>query len=392
MSQYASTDQAMRNSFVLAIAVFFFLLEGPLEADTPAKKEIRAIWVTRWDYKNASDIGEIIKNCRSLGLNRVYFQVRGRSDAFYRSALEPWAEELGGKDPGFDPLEQAIAAARKHSIQLHAWVNVLAGWKGRKPPSDKKHLFHSHPDWFLKDRSGKTWKLADHYTMLNPCNPQVRGHLTEVAGDIASRYEIGGIHLDYIRFVFPRQDQRDQVPYDNGTLSLFRKETSGFPGRYPDRWNDFRRRAIDTVVLQVSSRVRTARPGCVISAAVIRDLGRGKEIFFQDAPTWLRKGWIDEVVPMNYEIDHPRFEALAKRDSALAGGSRVIPGLGVYLYKSSKDLRRQVEIARGLHSPGYALFAYTSFFPTLSHASGQGKKAQSLRADLRRELTRLNLP
>ena len=148
----------MRDSlsylFVYALTGIFL----PMGDCAAAEKEIRAIWVTRWDYKTAADIRVIFSNCRSVGLNRVYFQVRGRSDAFYKSSLEPWAEELGGKDPGFDPLEVAVVEARKSSLELHAWVNVLAGWKGRKPPGNKTHLFHTHPDWFLKDRSGKTWK------------------------------------------------------------------------------------------------------------------------------------------------------------------------------------------------------------------------------------------
>lgn len=380
----------MRNSI---LCVFTLVVSG-LSVCSVARgapgQEIRAIWVTRWDYKTASDIREIFSNCRSLGLNRIYFQVRGRSDAFYKSRLEPWAQELGGKDPGFDPLEVAIQEAGRNSLQLHAWINVLAGWKGRVPPVDKTHLFHAHPDWFLKDRSGKTWRLSEHYTMLNPCNLQVREHVASVAEDIVKRYRVAGIHLDYIRFVFPARDRRDQVPYDNRTLSLFRKETTGFPSRYPARWDEFRRRAINSVVSGISSRVRKANPGCIVSAAVIRDLKRGKEVFFQDSPTWLEKGWIDEVIPMNYELDHSRFEGLAKLDSGLAGASRTIAGLGAHLYRNETDLRRQIGIARKLRAPGYALFAYTSFFPTPSHASRQGKTARSRRLSLRKELLRLN--
>ena len=380
----------MRDSFLYLFAVVLLGISLPSNACAAPNREIRAIWVTRWDYKTASDIRVILANCRSLGLNRVYFQVRGRSDAFYKSKLEPWAQELGGKDPGFDPLQVAVAEARKNSLQLHAWINVLAGWKGREPPANKAHLFHTHPDWFLKDRSGKTWKLSDHYTMLNPCNAQVREHVSAVAEDIAARYLVDGVHLDYIRFVFPLEDRRDQVPYDNVTLSLFRKETTGFPSRYPVRWNEFRRRAISSVVSRISSRVRKARPGCIVSAAVIRDLQRGRKVFFQDSPVWVANGWVDEVVPMNYELDHGRFERLAKQDSGLAGARKTIPGLGAHLYKNGAGLRRQVEIARSLKAPGYALFAYTSFFPTPSHASHPGEKASRVRASLRKELVRLN--
>ena len=380
----------MRYSFVLLLVIFFFAsIRAPAE-EPPRAPEVRAIWVTRWDYRSAADIRTILGNCRSLGLNRVYFQVRGRSDAFYRSNLEPWAEELGGRDPGFDPLAVAIAEARKQALELHAWANVLAGWKGRSPPKNTTHLYHAHPKWFLTDRSGKTWRLSHHYTMLNPCNSAVRRHLAEVFGDLASRYEIDGVHLDYIRFVFPDADKRDQVPYDNGTLHIFRKETTGFPSRYPDRWNDFRRRGINTVVYDISRQVRKVRPGCKISAAVIRDLRRGRETFFQDSPTWLRYGWIDEVIPMNYETDLSRFESLARKDIGQAGRDRLIPGLGVHVMDGEADLRKQIEITRALHSPGYSLFAYTSFFPTPSHASSQGKRADLERRAFRRELIRLN--
>lgn len=140
------------HSFLALLFIFISYQATSFGAEPANVKEIRAIWVTRWDYRSESDVRAVIRNCKSLGLNRIYFQVRGRSDAFYRSELEPWAEELGGKNPGFDPLAVAIDEAGKSSIQLHAWVNVLAGWKGKVPPKSKTHLYHTHPDWFLTDR------------------------------------------------------------------------------------------------------------------------------------------------------------------------------------------------------------------------------------------------
>ncbi len=65
---------------------------------------IRAIWVTRWDYKSPADIARVMDNCKSAGFNTVLFQVRGAGTVFYPSRIEPWAEEFGGRDPGFDPL------------------------------------------------------------------------------------------------------------------------------------------------------------------------------------------------------------------------------------------------------------------------------------------------
>ena len=120
-------------SFSVLLVLFLALVDSQASAKPGDADEVRAIWVTRWDYRSAGDIRTIIQNCKSLGLNRIYFQVRGRSDAFYRSSHEPWAEELGGLDPGFDPLAIAVSEAGKNAMQLHAWANVLAGWKGKIP-------------------------------------------------------------------------------------------------------------------------------------------------------------------------------------------------------------------------------------------------------------------
>ena len=213
-------------SFFVLLVLFLALVDSQASAESGDAEEVRAIWVTRWDYRSAGDIRAIIQNCKSLGLNRIYFQVRGRSDAFYRSSHEPWAEELGGRDPGFDPLAIAVSEAGENAMQLHAWANVLAGWKGKVPPENKTHLYYTHPDWFLTDRGGKTWKSSSHYSMLNPCNPEVRKHLAVVLGDLVARYKIDGLHLDYIRFVFPDPDKKGQVPYDmRGTFGPQRVPT-----------------------------------------------------------------------------------------------------------------------------------------------------------------------
>src|SRR6185436_17598522 len=78
-----------------------------LGAPPAGSDEIRAIWVTRFEYQTESDVKAIVANCAALGFNTILFQVRGQADAYYRSSIEPWAERLGGRDPGFDPLEVA---------------------------------------------------------------------------------------------------------------------------------------------------------------------------------------------------------------------------------------------------------------------------------------------
>ena len=93
--------------------------------------EVRAVWVTRFAYNSVTDVKGIIDRAAAAGFNVVYFQIRGNGDAYYKSALSPWAKKLTGtlgKDPGWDPLQTAIDEAHAKGIQLHAYWNVFAGW------------------------------------------------------------------------------------------------------------------------------------------------------------------------------------------------------------------------------------------------------------------------
>ncbi|MFQ5506184.1 MAG: hypothetical protein ACE5F1_15550, partial [Planctomycetota bacterium] len=73
----------------------------------------QAIWVMRFDYQTEQDVRNIIRNCARAGFDTVLFQVRGNGTVFYRSRLEPWAEQFRFRYPGFDPLGVACHEARE---------------------------------------------------------------------------------------------------------------------------------------------------------------------------------------------------------------------------------------------------------------------------------------
>ena len=83
---------------------------------TTKKNEIRAIWVTRWDYKNPNDIKQIIQNTKNYNFNMILFQVRGNGTVSYPSQLEPWGREFSGVNPGWNPLAEAINRAHQEGI------------------------------------------------------------------------------------------------------------------------------------------------------------------------------------------------------------------------------------------------------------------------------------
>ncbi len=104
------------------------------------------------------------------------FQVRGNGTALYSSREEVWSEQFGFEGPPFDPLSQAVVSAHANGLKIHAWINVLPGWRGDKPPSEHRQLFHTRPEWFLRGPPvpgqglGKIVKEGSYF-WLNPCLP-----------------------------------------------------------------------------------------------------------------------------------------------------------------------------------------------------------------------------
>lgn len=356
-----------------------------------SSREVRALWVTRWDYKTEEDVRNAVRWTSALGFNRIFFQVRGRADAFYRSSLEPWGEELGGRDPGFDPLGVALKEARAVGIDLDAWINVMPGWKGSRPPKDPRHIFHRHPEWFLVDLHGKRHlKSANEYTILNPCLPEVRAYLRRVVHDITRRYPVAGIHLDYIRFIGRGGKKGHDFPYDTRSLTLFKKFSGGTPFDKKAAWDRWRRLAVNTVLHTLAETARANRPGCRVSVAAIQDIKRARDGLFQDIVTWQNNGWVDEVYPMTYVRSPTVFASRVRNLLNHGREGKVFPAVGAYLHKSVEETAKQIEMTRALGAQGFALFAFANLFPSPSHESRSDPQVRQLRFRLRRKIFTLN--
>lgn len=343
---------------------------GVVPKPTPnPRKEIRAIWVTRYDYRTERDVIDIVRNCHQLGLNTILFQVRGNGTAFYRSRMEPWAEELGGRDPGFDPLAVACREAHQRGMALHAYINAMPAWRGPQPPRDPNQLYNRRPGWFWYDQTGKRQPLQSFYVSLNPCLPEVRRYIVDICHDIVSRYDVDGLHLDYIRF--PKEPPASgppgaDYPRDSRTVALFAKQTGKMPQDDPALWTQWRADQITALVRQIKLVLSLTKPKVIVSAAVGADPNAHLQNYFQDSLGWMREGLIDWVIPMNYTSD-PRLFANRNRNFIVPGSrTRLVPGMmvdrpGLTESQTIEHCRRQIDISRSL-ARGYCIFAYASLF------------------------------
>jgi uncharacterized lipoprotein YddW (UPF0748 family) len=362
-------------------------LEGPY-----GRKEIRAIWVTRWDYKTPTEIAAVMENSKSAGFNTVYFQVRGAGTAFYRSRIEPWAEELGGRDPGFDPLAIACREGHRRGVKVHAWVNVMPGWHGDKPPRNPKQLYHAHPDWFWYDAQGRRQPLG-WYCSLNPCNPTVRKYLTAVMREIVAEYPVDGLHLDYIRFPNEWNDSYNNIghvpdyPRDRRTQAAFRRQTGATPESDPQKWNDWRTEQVTQLVRDIRKMMLRVRPKAVLTAAVGAVPEESRRNHFQDSRRWIVEGLVDGLCPMNYASEMGTFAQRLTIWSRYSDDVAVIPGV-MFDKRPPATVLEQVRRARR-SSGHFAAFAYNSLF---ERRDGSGRAATDGQSASRAALRRAVVP
>jgi uncharacterized lipoprotein YddW (UPF0748 family) len=335
---------------------------------------MRAMWVTRWDFRTAADVERVMEQAAALGVTDVIWQVRGQADAFYRSALEPWGRELfhdlpkDAAEPGVDPLEQAVKHAHAKGMKLHAWFNVMPLWKDKTPPTDPKHPFNAHPAWRLYDASGAAQPLNDHYVIVNPVMPEVHDHLVAVARDIVTRYDVDGFHMDYVRFVSDSMDKTKIYPADAASLALF-KEATGLEGIESKEnlaaYRDWIRTRITDLVRRLKQEAVSAREGVEFTAAVWRRPELGRETYLQDGALWLNEGTLDRAFPMIYSAKDDQVASDLAAWTAAAPGKRITIGLGTYMHAPDQS-PRQAEASMAGGSDGFAIFAYAGMYESVN--------------------------
>jgi uncharacterized lipoprotein YddW (UPF0748 family) len=338
-------------------------------------------------------IRAMVQNAAEAGFNTLIVQVRGRADAYYLSAIEPRAEGMVGP-PDFDPLALTIEEAHRRGMAVHAWVNTHLVWGPAELPQSPEHLVHAHPEWLavprplarelhgMNPRSPLYVAALSRYAAdrpetveglySSPSHPEVRARVRAVWADLVARYDLDGMHFDYIRF--PSTD----FDYSAGALERFRDWAA--PGQTADRvaeldsaassnplawtsalpreWADFRREQITSLVAEIYQGVKAARPDLVVSAAVVADRQIAHDVRFQEWERWLADGILDVAVPMVYTASNQQFTDHVRAARHAAGSrGRVWAGIGAYLNSVDGTIAK-IDVARRLDAGGLVLFSY----------------------------------
>ena len=344
---------------------------------------------------SADKIKALVKRARSAGVTDIYAQVYRSGRAWFPTSL---ADDSPSKRAGRDPLALLMALASRGDecdcpIRVHAWINAFALARNKKAPIIRE----LGKEAVLKDQYGRSlleyplsgkpaWArgfgLGTPGIFLNPGNPAVRKRIIDVAADLVKKYpRLAGIHLDFIRYPYALPitpgshfSSRLDFGYNEASVARFAQETrktaprAGASAKRADAaaWDEWRRAQVTEAVRGVYETTTGLRRQVIVSAAVLPWAERAYLSAFQDWRGWLKSGFLDKAVVMNYTGDVHLAAQISR--SALAAKRvktpnprvpKVVIGLGAYLFtKNPAGVWREWRAAKEAGADGVALFSY----------------------------------
>lgn len=301
----------------ITLSLLAVMLALPAWSATTPKREHRSVWVTTawrmcWptEYGTTSTVAaaqqaeaiEYLDRLKEDGFNCVYFQVRGMSDAMYKSSYEPWSSYVSGtrgSAPAYDPLAFWIEECHNRGMELFAWVNPYryessvsgASWTGA---NDYRT---THPEWILE---------YNNMSILNPGLEAVQTRIVDVCREIVGNYDIDGLVFDDYFYLNSIPNSYDADTYSASSSSLSQA--------------DWRRENVNTMVRKVYNMVQSTKPYVKfgISPAGVSKTSASKygistssissasdwqySQIYSDPLAWLGESTVDFISPQLYWI------------------------------------------------------------------------------------------
>lgn len=385
--------RASRGLALAAVIVAVLLCAGSCLAYTNGDPEFRAFWVDcLTDHPGLQNQAEVDKllgvpgdpdsigDIRRANCNAVMVEVRRGALTCYQSHMGEDFLTLND----FDSLAAVIAAAHdttggKKRIEVHAWlVTFTAGgdvWTNHTgtPTGSLTNLDNY---WPTQTYAGGTDGTFD------PGHPKCEKYIADVFLDVATNYDVDGIHYDYIRF------NGGDCGYNPTSVARFNAKhgTSGKPAIDDPDFRQWRRDQVTALVRQVYARVQAEKPNVLVSGSFVtwnpspaastraafmtsRPYGdrTQNDGVFSDWDSWMQEGILDFGVPMNYyddsalPADYVRWMNFLKDRKF---NRQMVNGPGLYKnYLNNNDVINQILATRdaspaGNNCAGFCGFSY----------------------------------
>lgn len=355
----------------LAVALLVSLPDRVVAQSAPAvsailtQPELRGVWLTNIDSDvlfSEENLEHAIQRLTRLNFNTIYPTVWNSGYTLYPSPVaEKWTGEAIDPVPEFedrDMLAEAIELGHAQGLAVIPWFEF-----GLMAPEDSE-LVRRHPDWVMSRKDGTQvfvhGEQGEHrFVWFNPAHPQVQEMLTDLVVEVVTQYNIDGVQFDD-HFGTPIE-----LGYDDYTVRLYQKEHGG--RRPPDNiedpeWMQWRASKVSTMMVKLFAAVKTRQPNCQISLSPNpKEFSYQK--YLQDWASWVRLGFIDELVIQVYRTDQNSFSSELDRPEMAAIRRQVPVSIGILtglriLPVATEQIQEQVQMTRDRKYAGFSFFFY----------------------------------
>jgi uncharacterized lipoprotein YddW (UPF0748 family) len=338
-------------------------LSSPISQSVDKRQEIRGVWLTSNDFsvfRDRKQLSEALQQLKQLNFNTIYPVVWNSGYVMYPSTV---AQEAGIQpfvyrgSEGQDIVADIIAQGHRNNLLVMPWFEF-----GFMAPQ-MSELALAHPDWLTQQRNGDKTSItaAGEVAWLNPFHPEVQKFLTELVLEAVSNYDLDGIQFD------DHTSLPKTFGYDRYTLNLYRQETkkeAPADVNNPD-WVRWRANKISAFMSRLSKAVKQRKPNVIFSVSPnYHDFAYRQQL--QDWLSWVRQGFVDELLVQVYRDDLDDFLAQISRPEIVEVQGKISTAIAILsgLRNSNVPMSRVYSQAvnarnRGL---GVSFFYYKSLW------------------------------
>lgn len=367
--------------------VLCFLFSGSAARGNGSSPRL-GVWISVFSPEEVlyskKNVDKLIETCEKTGITDIYLQLYRANKAYYDSSItDRTPYDTLSQAAGMDTISYLLSSSSKKNIKVHAWVNVLSIAQNTDADILKKY----GRDVLTKDQHGRfsmsingrkdeldRYYIRENQLFLEPGDWRVRKYALEIIEEIIEKYPaLSGVHLDYIRYP-------SAVPFTPGSrftprginygftklnLMNFRKaakldpKTMEYNRVNSALWDSWRRERVTLLVSYISGRVKTISPDLEVSATVVPSIERSYLVTFQNWASWIKKGYVDSIVVMNYTENTPLMKLYSESILMPEVREKVQIGIGAYLMKDDiKEVKEQLDSLLEIAPEGIVIYSY----------------------------------
>ncbi|MEO0827358.1 MAG: family 10 glycosylhydrolase [Cyanobacteria bacterium J06635_15] len=353
----------------------------PQTAGAPAipDQELRGVWLTNIDSEvlfSRENLEQGIATLKEANFNTVYPTVWNWGTTLYPSAaaertigvkqgLYPYPErsqrdrELEATQGDRDMLEELIEIGHGQGLKVIPWFEF-----GYMTPSNSS-LVERHPDWLTHKADGTYVTPAGDFNRawLNPFHPQVQRFFLLMVDELLRNYDIDGFQVD------DHMGIPVEFGYDPVTIALYQQEHDGqSPPVNPNNreWVRWRADKISDFMGEIAQLIKNRRPDAILSVSP-NPHPFAYDNYLQDWPTWVNRGYVDELIIQVYRRDMERFIWEMNKPWAQSARRRIPTSLGILTGLRTSPMpietvQQQIDAVRDRAYAGVSFFFFESLF------------------------------